>query len=142
MGTLIAGTAEGFHHRAKKGVKGAGVIPAGAVLVPDAALTPDGWKVAPTTATTKPYGILLVQDAATGDTNVTVGIEGEFAVVAGGTIEPNQYVMTDSGTAGRVKVWDAVAETTKVGLYLGHKGGNLPEAAAAADVINIIKEAD
>lgn len=138
---LIAGQVEPFHHRAKKGIKGAGVITAGSVLVIDTALTPDGWKIAGLTGV-KPFGVLLNADAATGDTVITVGVEGEVNVVAGAAIEPNLYVMLDGAVAGRVKAWDGVAETTKVGLYLGNKGGSVPEAAANNDVIAIIKEAD
>ena len=52
-----------FHHRAKKGVKGAGTIAAGAVLIKNTALTPDGWKIAPTSANIKPSGVLIVQDS-------------------------------------------------------------------------------
>lgn len=145
---LIAGQAEPFEHRAKKGTKGAGAIFAGAVLVPDTALTPDGWKIAPTTATIKPFGILIGAglvggDAATGDTNISVGIEGEFNVIAGGTIEPNTFVMTDTATAGRVIAWAGGIEGAKVGLYLGDKSGTgALEAAAVGEVIRIIKEAD
>ena len=137
---LTAGQVEPFHHRAKKGIKGAGVIPAGSILTKDTALTPDGWKIA-VTASVKPYGVLLNADAATGDTTITVGIEGEMQVITEAAIEPNNYVMP--GTAsGQVKAWDGAAETTKIGLYLGDKGGQVPEAAAALDVIRIIKEAD
>jgi hypothetical protein len=139
---LIAGQAEPFHHRAKKGIKGAGVITAGSVLVKDTALTPDGWKIAPTTANIKPCGILLVADAATGDTTITVGLEGEFNVVCDGAIEPNNYVAFSTTTAGRVIAWDGASEATKVGFYAGDKGGSSPEAAADGNVIRIIKEAE
>jgi hypothetical protein len=137
---LIAGQVEPFHHRAKKGIKGAGVIPSGSILTPDTSLTPDGWKIA-VTASVKPYGVLLNADAATGDTVITVGIEGEMQVIAGGTIEPNNYVMPGA-TAGQVQLWNGTAETNKIGLYLGDKGGQVPEVAGNGDVIRIIKEAD
>ena len=138
---LVAGQVEPFNHRAKKGTKGAGVIPSGAVLAKDAALTPDGWKLC-TSALLKPFGVLINADAATGDTNISVCLEGEVNVVAEAIIEPNTYVMP--GTAsGQVKAWDGTAETTKIGLYVGNNGsGSTPVACAAADVIAIIKEAD
>jgi hypothetical protein len=138
---LIAGQMEPFHHRVKKGIKGAGVITSGSILVIDTALTPDGWKIAGLTGV-KPFGVLVNADAATGDTTIAVCIEGEVNVVAGAAIQPNNYVMLDGAVAGRVKVWDGVAETTKVGFYAGDKGGSVPEAAADGDVIRIIKEAD
>jgi hypothetical protein len=139
---LIAGQPEPFHHRAKKGIKGAGVITAGSILVVDTALTPDGWKVAPTTATTKPFGVLINGDAATGDTTISVLVEGEVNVVADGVIEPNTPVATSTATAGRVVTIGAGTEANRVGLYLGDKGGSSPEAAAQGDVIRIIKEAE
>ena len=139
---LIAGQAEPFHHRAKKGIKGAGVIFSGAVLVIDTALTPDGWKIAGLTGV-KPFGVLINGDAATGDTTISVCVEGEVNVIAGAAIQPNNYVMLDGAVAGRVKVWDGAAETTKVGFYAGDKTGTgTVEAAADGDVIRIIKEAD
>jgi hypothetical protein len=138
---LIAGQVEPFEHRAKKGTKGAGVIPSGSVLVKDAALTPDGWKQA-VAASVKAFGVLINADAATGDTNISVCIEGEVNVIAEAIIEPNTYVMPGTA-AGQVKAWDGTAETTKVGLYLGNNGsGSTPVACAAGEVIAIIKEAD
>jgi hypothetical protein len=139
---LIAGQVEPFHHRAKKGTKGAGVITAGSVLIKDTALTPDGWKVAPTTANVKPCGILINADAATGDTNITVCLEGEVNVTLDGALEPNNYVMFSTTTAGRVMAWDGASEATKVGFYAGDKGGSAPEAAADTNIIRIIKEAE
>jgi hypothetical protein len=145
---LIAGQVEPFHHRAKKGTKGAGAIFSGAVLVKDTALTPDGWKIAPTSGAVKPFGFLIGAnlvggDAATGDTNISVVTEGEVNVIADGAIEPNSYVQPSGTTAGQVIVWDGAAETNKVGLYLGDKSGTgAVEAAADGDVIRIIKEAD
>jgi hypothetical protein len=138
---LIAGQVEPFNHRVKKGTKGAGVITAGQVLAIDTALTPDGWKVA-TAALVKPFGVLVNADAATGDTVISVCVEGEVNVVAEAAVQPNTYVMPGTA-AGQVKAWDGVAETTKVGLYLGNNGsGSTPVACGAADVIAIIKEAD
>ena len=138
---LIAGQIEPFSQRVKKGTKGAGVIPSGSVLVIDTALTPDGWKQA-VAASVKPFGILLNADAATGDTNISVGIDGECNVIAEAIIQPNTFVMPGTA-AGQVKAWDGTAETTKVGLYLGNNGSGItPVACAAGEVIAIIKEAD
>ena len=138
---LIAGQIEPFSQVVKKGTKGAGVVPSGSVLVIDTALTPDGWKQA-VAASVKPFGILLNADAATGDTNISVGVRGECNVVAEAIIQPNTYVMPGTA-AGQVKAWDGTAETTKVGLYLGNNGsGSTPVACAAGEVIAIIKEAD
>ena len=126
---LVAGQVEPFEHRAKKGTKGATVIPAGSTLVIDTALTPDGWKQG-VAASVKPFGVLINADAATADTNIAVCIEGEVNVVAEAAIQPNTYVMPGTA-AGQVKAWDGTAETTKIGLYLGNNGsGSTPVACA------------
>ena len=84
---------------------------ADAVLAIDTALTPDGWKQA-VTAASKPFGVLINADAATGDTNIAVCIEGEVNVVAEAIIQPNTYVMPGTA-AGQVKAWDGTAETNQ-----------------------------
>jgi hypothetical protein len=138
---LIAGQVEPFHHRVKKGTKGAGVITSGSVLAIDTALTPDGWKQA-VTASVKPFGVLINADAATGDTNISVCTEGEVNVVAEAAIQPNTYVMPGTA-AGQVQAWNGTAETNKIGLYLGNNGsGSTPVACGVGEVIAIIKEAD
>ena len=109
---LIAGQVEPFHHRVKKGTKGAGVIPSGSVLAIDTALTPDGWKQA-VTASVKPFGVLINADAATGDTNIAVCTEGEVNVVAEAAIQPNTYVMPGQ-PQGKFKHGTARLKLTKL----------------------------
>lgn len=108
----------------------------GDVQVIDTATTPDSLKVSPT-AGVRPFYICTKPAAATQGW-VTVAIAGTVYLTAGATIEVGQYVMPDATVPGRIKVWDAVAETTKIGRYLGHldegDGKSLPTALLVGEI--------
>lgn len=121
-----------------------GVFAAGDLLARDTATAPDGWKIAPSTAV-KPFAVAM-EAYASGTTTLAIGLRGIFNMTMEGACEVGNYVMPASTRPGFVKVWDAVAETTKVGRYLGHRGENdatnIATAAADGDQVLILVEAD
>jgi len=113
------------------GKKGSGAIARGDVCVPDASLTPDGWKIAPAAAGGPGPFAVCVQAAASGDTEIHLAQGGTIALKAGETIEINKLVYTDSGTAGKViqYVASTVTVTTPTGSEI---------VAAAADFTRVV----
>jgi hypothetical protein len=113
--------------------QGSGAIARGDLLVPDTGATPDGWKISPASAGNPgPFAVCLKAAAAT-DTALEVAQGGTQALKAGGTIEINKLVMSDSGTAGKVIVYapSAVVVTTLAGAEI---------VAAAADFTRVVGE--
>ena len=113
--------------------QGSGAITRGDLLVPDTGATPDGWKISPAAAGNPgPFAVCLEAAAAT-DTVIRVAQGGTQALKAGGTIEINKLVMSDSGTAGKVIQYAAtsVNVTTLAGAEI---------AAAVIDFNKVVGE--
>ena len=115
-------------------------ITAGDICNVDTGTSPDSLRTAATTGTSPFYG--CVETAGVGTTGVSVCYDGEFTTTAGGAIEPNSVVVSDTATAGRVIVRTAEASNRVVGVYLRHRGeksgsSNAPTAAAAGEKIVI-----
>jgi hypothetical protein len=115
-------------------------ITAGDICNVDTGTSPDSLRTAATTGTGPFYG--CVETAGVGTTGVSVCYDGEFTTTAGGAIEPNSVVVSDTATAGRVIGRAAEASNRVVGVYLRHRGeksgsSNAPTAAAAGEKIVI-----
>ena len=116
------------------------VINAGDICNKDPGTTPDSMRTAPTTGTGPFWG--CVETAGVGTTGVSLCYDGEFTTTAGGAIEPNSVIISDTATAGRVIARTAEASDRVVGIYLRHRGeksgsSNAPTAAAAGEKIVI-----
>ena len=100
--------------------QGNGIITRGDLCVPDTGATPDGWKISPATARNQgPFAVCMRTTTAT-QTTIELAQGGTQSLKAGGTIEINKLVMSDSGTAGKViqYVASTVTVTTPTGAEI------------------------
>jgi hypothetical protein len=102
------------------GTKGTGIITRGDVCVPDTSTAPDGWKIAPAAAGGLGPFAVCMRTTTSAQTNIELAQGGTIALKAGGTIEINKLVYTDSGTAGKVIVYadSTVTVTTPTGAQI------------------------
>ena len=113
-------------------------IALGKICIPDTALTPDGMKQSTTLTAQGPFCVAVNKLYSTTSPTFAGAIApSEVIIEAGGALEPNMIVKSDTQGRAVAAVVGTDAEVTHVGIYLGKEGELRGSSAVLGDKIRV-----